>query len=247
MSIKLFIADTDQSHIHNVKSAVSRCPDLRVIGSGGNGAHVLTQLSITPADVLLTEVQLPGLDGIQLTRDLQGFPNPPAVVVCTQFYSPMLVSQACASGAVSLFYKPLDYRRLPEILCECHRARRREAIEPKARDLPEAIRALLNELGMPAKLTGSAALTEALLAADADPALLKNLSKGLYAVVAQRMRSTPARLERALRGAAEIAWSRGGLSSCFDHCPTNLELLRYLLERLRRGTPPEGHSPDLRP
>lgn len=244
MSIHLFVADTDESHIDHVARCVARCPDIRLIGTGGNGAHVLRQLSVTPADILITEVQLPGLDGIMLIRDLQKQRACPAAIVCTGFYSQACVARARACGAAYYMYKPLDYNRLPEVIRECHRARLRDeahagdghggAADAEAR---RAMRALLRECGLPARLNGTAYLAVALEAASADPALIKNLSKGLYPAVAERMRTTPACTERALRNAIYTACERGGLDARFGHCPTNREFILYLLDQLALRCP----------
>ena len=238
MSIRLFVADTDEAHIQRISRTVARCADIDLVGSGGNGTHVLRQLSIARADMLITELQLPGLDGIMLLRDLQKQQNRPSAIVCTHFYSPVCVSSAWAHGAAYFLYKPLDYNRLPEVIRDCHRARLsgatdlRDAEKTRARDPVRIVRALLVEIGMPAKLTGSVMLSDALLAACEDPSLLKNLSKGLYAEIAARMDSTPARMERALRNAIRAACSRSGLDKRFGHIPSNRELLTYLTDQL---------------
>ena len=241
MRIQLFVADTDESHIDHIARCVARCPDIRMIGTGSNGAHVLRQLSVTPADVLITEVQLPGLDGIMLIRDLQRQRTGPAAIVCTGFYSQACVARARACGAAYYMYKPLDYNRLPEVIRECHRARLRDAAVAGTGEtdasLQRAMRALLRECGMPARLNGTAYLAVALEAAGADPALMKNLSKGLYPAVAERMRSTPACVERALRNAIYVACERGGLDARFGHCPTNREFILYLLDQLALRCP----------
>lgn len=239
MSIRLFIADTDLNHIRHIERSVARCCDMRVVGTGANGAQVLRQLSMSPADLLITEVQLPGLDGILLLKDLQQLRVRPAAIVCTHFYSPMCVSRACASGADYFLYKPLDYNRLPEIIRECHRARIAGSTDgaPRREQGPgraEIVQGLLRELGMPAKLTGSWYLSEAVLAAIEDPSLIRNLSKGLYARLADRSHSTPARLERALRNAIAAACARGELAERFGHRPSNRELLVYLMEQVNR-------------
>ena len=244
MRIHLFVADTDADHIERVARSVARCPDISLIGTGSNGSHVLRQLSVTPADILITEVQLPGLDGIMLIRDLQKQHNGPAAIVCTGFYSQACVARARACGAAYYMYKPLDYNRLPEVIRECHRARLEDAAQASQGQsgatepgLKQAMRALLRECGMPARLTGTAYLSMALEAASADPALVKNLSKGLYPVVAERMRTTPACLERALRNAIYAACERGGLDARFGHCPTNREFILYLLDQLALRCP----------
>ena len=240
MPISLFISDTDRIHIEHMVNLTRRSPDLRIAGTCGNGEHTLRQLSVTPVDVLLTELQLPGLDGIMLLRELQKARYCPVTIVCTQFYSTACVNRVCACGAAYCLYKPLDYERMPEIIRACHADHRESMVHAEKRGIDsgeiriEDIQALLSELGVPARLSGSQYLTMALSLAMRDTSLMKNLSKGLYAEVAARTHSTPACLERALRHAITVACQRGGLVKHMGRCPTNREFLLYLMEQLRQ-------------
>lgn len=243
--IRLFISDTDERHIDNIIETVKPCPDILVVGACGNGSHALRQLAMSPADLLITEAQLPGLDGIMLLRDLQRTQSCPACIVCTRFYSSACVEKARCFGATYFLCKPLDYRRLPDVIRDCHAIHLREVhgSAPGRHDaesnLADVIRTTLTEVGVPPKLRGSQYFVEALLEACADPMLLRNLSKGLYVEVAEHTRTTPARLERSMRNAIAVACARGSLTSRLGHCPTNREFLLYMLEQLRlRGIKP---------
>ena len=239
MPISLFISDTDNTHVERMVNLARRCPDIRVAGVCGNGAHTLRQLSATPVDVLMTELQLPGLDGIMLLKELRKARHCPTTIVCTQFYSNACVNRASSFGAAYCLYKPVDYDRLPDIIRAFYadRTERRahaEARKPDAGEIRvEDIQALLSELGIPARLSGNLYLTLALSAAARDPSLLRNLSKGLYAEAAAQTHSTPARLERALRHAIAVACERGDLMKEMGRCPSNREFLLYLMERTK--------------
>ena len=243
MSIRLFIADTDREHIERIIRLAACCPDIRIVGICGNGAHALRQLAMTPADILLTELQLPGLDGIMLLHDLENMPLRPAVIVCTRFYSQACVSRVCACGADYILYKPLDYNRLPETMRTCHAAHLKACKAWKSSgakpggDRGTVIRGMIAELSIPAKLSGSLYLAEAMKAAIDDPSLLKNLSKGLYAEVALHTHSTPERVERAMRNAVAAACEKGDLERRIGHRPSNRELLIYLMERIELRDP----------
>ena len=67
------------------------------------------------------------------------------------------------------------------------------------------LRKLLDELDFPIRLCGSLYVVEAMLQLKEDPGLLRNLSKGLYAVLAEKQHSTPVAVERALRNAIAAA------------------------------------------
>lgn len=244
--LKLFIADMDREHIQKVADTAVRSRRIEITGTATNGFTALKAVAACRPDMLMTDVQLPGLDGITLLKDLCGMSHPPASIVCTRFYSEVSVINACKYGAQSFLYKPIDYNRLPEIILECHNAAQ-QLSRPQASmnrrcepaQLAPAIRAMLSDHGIPAKLSGSLYLTESLMLLYEDSALMRNLSKGVFARVADRLDTTPARIERDLRNAIAVAYDRGGLSSRLPHRPTVKEFLEYLLSSLP--------SPDLPP
>ena len=88
---------------------------------------------------------------------------------------------------------------------------------------------LLKDWGMPVRLDGAAYFIEAAVHCHGDALLLKNLSKGLYTQLSQRMDTTVSRIERSMRSAIAIAYDRGTLGQCFDHRPSNREFIEYLM------------------
>ncbi len=235
VKLKLFIADVDADHVRNLCACVSRCASLEIIGTESDGAKALPRIERLLPDVLLTDIQLPGLDGITLLRELQKLKRPPVSIVCTRFYSDTCVDYVHRRGAFFVLYKPVDYSRMPRIIEICHRqALLHWAVTPPHRPAARVagVPDLLSELGFPARLTGSLYLREAANWLTDDHALLRNLSKGLYAEIAAATQSTPQRVERLLRSAIDAAYRQGALQRHFSNCPTNKEFLRFFLERL---------------
>ena len=66
---------------------------------------------------------------------------------------------------------------------------------------------LLRDIGVPQHLSGCGYLVEAVVLAAEEPAILRNITGGLYPAVARRHHTTPACTERAMRRAIESAWS----------------------------------------
>ncbi len=60
-------------------------PDMEVVGEAGDGRQALELLASTPADVVLMDVRMPHLDGVEATRRLQKGENPPHVLILTTF------------------------------------------------------------------------------------------------------------------------------------------------------------------
>lgn len=237
-TIRLFIADVDSNHINRVRQAVQRHRQLEVVGSAGDGNEALEQIVSCRPDVLLTGIQLPGLDGIMLLKDLQSMAHPPISIICTKFYSEMCIARARSFGAAYFMYKPIDYGRIIEIILELYNNAQRAASGPGRPSLEShhadsranAARSVIRQLGIPAKLSGSQYLIEAILRVNDNAALMRNLSKGLYAEIASRMDTTPSGVERSLRNAIATGYIRGELQKRFQSRPSNKEFLQYLLQ-----------------
>ena len=233
--IKLFIADTDSAHIQRITDCIAQRKDMVIAGHSGNGSEALKALSEHPFDLLITDVQLPGLDGMMLLRDLQRMDRCPISIVCTRFYSSICLDYASRFGASYVLYKPLDYNRLPEVIQTCIQSKRRRATAGKTEESASRVnqvRDLLMQMGLPPKLSGSLYLMDAMMRLDGDGTQVRNLSKGLYAQIAERMQTTPACVERALRTAIGIGYERGQMKEHFARRPSNRQFIEYLVGQL---------------
>lgn len=252
--IKLFIADADPAHIRRVRAVVSRREDMVVSGSATDGCQALRALRDAAPDLLLTDIQLPGLDGLLLLRDLTDAGRCPPFIVCTQFYSGMSVDMAVRLGACYVLYKPLDYERLPQLIRMCldslHPVKRLPShpLDEVSLARVHAARSQLRALGIPAQLTGALYLIEAMtLLFDDRAALMRNLSKGLYAEVARHTQTTPARVERSMRTAITAGYLRGSMAQHFQCRPSNREFIEYLFRQLCEAEAEATRLPPTRP
>ena len=232
---RLYIADVDERFVAAVRGLALRHPDLEFVGNSGNGRVALTEILRIAPDVVLTDIPLPEMDGISLLRETRRSLRPPAVIVCTRFYSQASMNCACKYGAAFFLCKPVDVQTLPALLLECgscaehiNGARGSDEREDDQSRRAAAARDLLKRLGISPRLDGSAYILEAVLHCR-DEMLLKNLSRGLYAELARRMNTTPSRVERSLRSAIHIAYDRGTLAEHFPRKPTNLEFITYMM------------------
>lgn len=238
--VKLYIADTDPAFIAQVKRALGRGHGVEVVGTARNGRQALRDLLRLRPDVVLTDIPLPELDGIALLREANRLSRAPAVIVCTRFYSGASMEWAYQYGASFFLCKPVDFERLAELVVQCAGSVPMERKDASAdgegsAPSPEALRRLLGELGIPPRLDAAIYLTEAVRSLWENELLLKNLSRGLYAQLADRLDTTAQRVERSLRNGIAVGYERGAMKRVFPRRPTNREFIEYLLNQTRQS------------
>lgn len=113
----------------------------------------------------------------------------------------------------------------------------------KAYDLEQDVTDIIHEIGVPAHIKGYQYLREAIMMSVQEPAMISSITKVLYPTIAKRFQTTPSRVERAIRHAIEVAWSRGRmetLDALFGYTvntgkgkPTNSEFIALIADRIR--------------
>ena len=72
---------------------------------------------------------------------------------------------------------------------------------------------IIHEVGVPAHIKGYQYLRDAIIMSVGDMEMLNSITKILYPTIAKRHQTTPSRVERAIRHAIEVAWSRGKMDT----------------------------------
>ena len=113
----------------------------------------------------------------------------------------------------------------------------------KEHNLEQDVTDMIHEIGVPAHIKGYLYLREAIMMAVEDIEMLNSITKVLYPTIAKKFQTTPSRVERAIRHAIEVAWSRGRmetLDALFGYTvntgkgkPTNSEFIALIADRIR--------------
>jgi DNA-binding NarL/FixJ family response regulator len=112
--IRVLIVD-DQSLIRTgIQSLLSRKPDIDVVGQASNGFEALEQVAALDPDVVLMDVRMPEMDGVEATRRLVGQGARCGVIILTTFKDDEYVFSALAAGARGYLLKDVDHRALAE-------------------------------------------------------------------------------------------------------------------------------------
>ncbi|GGO72915.1 response regulator transcription factor [Nocardioides deserti] len=104
-TIRVFLVDDQQMVRGGFRMLVDSQPDLEVVGEAGDGAEALERLSVTRADVVLMDVRMPRMDGVEATRRLAERPDAPRVLVLTTFDLDEYAFAAIRAGAAAFLLK----------------------------------------------------------------------------------------------------------------------------------------------
>lgn len=110
------------------------------------------------------------------------------------------------------------------------------------KQLDERLANIFISAGIPPHIKGYQFLREAVKQAVNDPSMINNITKMLYPAVAERFNTSPSKVERAIRHAIEVAWSRGKIENINNiygikifsrgDKPTNGELIALVSDKL---------------
>ena len=103
--IRLLIVDDDALVRAGLTMILQSAQDLQVVGEAADGAEVLEAVAAHQPDVVLMDIRMPKLDGLQATSLLQRTQNPPSVIVLTTFDLDDFVFQALRAGAAGFLLK----------------------------------------------------------------------------------------------------------------------------------------------
>jgi DNA-binding NarL/FixJ family response regulator len=104
-AVRVLLADDQQLVRTGLRMILSAEPDLEVVGEAATGQEALEQCRRRPPDVVLMDVRMPVMDGVEATRRLQGLPEPPKVLVLTTFDLDEVVYEALRAGASGFLLK----------------------------------------------------------------------------------------------------------------------------------------------
>ena len=103
--IRVFLVDDHQVVRSGLRLLLEAQPDLEVVGEAGNGLELLAQLPTTPTDVVLLDVNMPGLDGPSTARQLQEQYPQVAVLALSMLDREAYIFQMLDAGAKGYILK----------------------------------------------------------------------------------------------------------------------------------------------
>lgn len=258
--IEVLLADDNREFTNLLGEYISDQQDMVISGIAYNGEEVLNMIeeSGKAPDVLILDIIMPHLDGLgvlERLRDMNLSPQP-KVIMLTAFGQENITQRAVQLGASYYILKPFDMEVLASrirqlvgspsnISSSTPFSSMKSNVVPmgKGKNLDANITSIIHEIGVPAHIKGYQYLREAITMVYNNIEILGAITKTLYPAIAEKFKTTPSRVERAIRHAIEVAWTRGNIDSIshlFGYTiniskskPTNSEFIAMVADKLR--------------
>ena len=252
--VRLILADDNNSLRQQLAEYFSMREEFEVVGLAADGVEAFELLKSANADAMLLDVIMPRMDGfavLQKWNELKDRPNT-QIILLTALERDDFIARAMELGGAYYIVKPFDMEASAQrILDIC----KKQAAQPQVRhEAPPSANAVSSEeqlanlflsIGIPAHIKGYGYLREAVRLVLDQPEIINRITKELYPGIARRFGTTPSKVERAMRHAIEVAWSRGRLENInqifgyrvfeADDKPTNGEFIALIADKLRLG------------
>lgn len=106
--IRVLLVDDHQVVRRGLRTFLEIQDDIEVVGEAGDGAEGVARAEELKPDVVLMDVKMPGMDGIEALRKLRELGNPAKVLIVTSFTEQRTVVPALRAGASGYVYKDVD-------------------------------------------------------------------------------------------------------------------------------------------
>ncbi|MBR6784824.1 MAG: sporulation transcription factor Spo0A [Clostridia bacterium] len=196
-------------------------------------------------DVLLMDSFMQRMDALGVLHELKAMKleKMPMVMVLSSADNERIENEILGGGADYYFLKPYSPAMLAERIIQFASIHTSPVSKNGVKDLEVVVSQIMHQIGVPAHIRGYQYLREAILLSVSDSEMISSVTKILYPTVAKTFKTTPSRVERAIRHAIEVAWDRGDvevLSSYFGYTiqnergkPTNSEFIAMISDNLK--------------
>lgn len=254
------IVDDNEKIIQLLSEIIRADEELEVIGTAKDGEEACEMIFQKQPDVVLLDIVMPKLDGLGVMdkvrndKKLQKLPN---YIVISAIGREEITKDAFRSGADYYIMKPFDKdiiinrikmvknkrQQLEMSSNPIHALHKEPERQFTKHDLENTVTTMIHEIGVPAHIKGYQYLRESIILSVLEVDMLNSVTKLLYPTIAKIYHTTPSRVERAIRHAIEVAWSRGKMDTIdelFGYTintgkgkPTNSEFIALMADRIK--------------
>ena len=253
--LNVAIADDNEKMVEILGRMIEEDKDLTLVGKAHNGEEICNIIKEREPDVVVLDIIMPKMDGLTVMENCQHdhmLKKTPAFIVVSAVGQERITEDAFRKGASYYVMKPFHNDMILSRIKDAGKGERRNSSEAipgstvqkkPEYNLETRVTDMIHEIGIPAHIKGYHYLRDAIIMAVDDMDVLNAITKVLYPTIAKMHQTTASRVERAIRHAIEVAWSRGKLDTLdelFGYTvsngkgkPTNSEFIALIADTIR--------------
>lgn len=251
-TIQVVIGEDNDTLREKLKNGLQENANIQVVATAKTGKNLLLAITEHQPDVVVTDVLLSEMDGFSVMENVQKQHLPVKFLICSSVQSDTFVQKAMLLGAEYYMVKPVSVQdvqnRIIDMFTQMAGAQTQataksvEHAPKRNKYMEERITNIFITVGIPAHIKGYQFLREAIKMAIDNPEVINSITKELYPSIAERFDTTASKVERAIRHAIEVAWSRGkieNINSIFgvkvysnNEKPTNGEFIALVADKM---------------
>lgn len=242
--INVLMIDDNEYIVNKVKQYFSKHEVIDLVLTAVNGKDGMDLIinEKDKYDLILMDLIMPEIDGIAILEKMKEKNIQKHVIILTSYKKEYTVKAVSEYNIDYYMLKPFNLESLEKRILEIMNVKERK-VSDKEMDLRIKISDMLHTLGVPSHIRGYQYIRDGIVMMYEEPDMLKGITKEVYPELALKYNTTTSRVERAIRHAIEVSWSRGdyqlmdkyfGNSIDYDKSkPTNAEFIITLTDRLR--------------
>jgi two-component system response regulator (stage 0 sporulation protein A) len=256
--IQIVIADDNKEFSDILCEYLNDQGDMEVVGVAKDGNEACDLIAERLPDIAILDIIMPHLDGLGVLEKARSMElkKRPTFIILSAVGQDKITQRALALGAEYYIVKPFDMEILVSRIRQLKDSGHTPVIKsdytmetkipyrvPVQRNLEVEVTNIMHEIGVPAHIKGYQYLRDAIMMVVKDLDIINSITKQLYPSIAHEYNTTPSRVERAIRHAIEVAWSRGqvdAIDALFGYTvsigkgkPTNSEFIAMVADKLR--------------
>ena len=244
--IRVVLVDSDNEQLRSIEKYFSSHAVIDIVKSYNDGLNAINYIreSANKFDVVIMDLLLSNKDGLSIIKDMRENNINKSIIVLTGYNSLDVIKQVSLYNISYFMLKPFDLKDLEYQVMNVKETQ--GSIVDKNKELQTNITSLLHSLGVPSHIKGYEYIREGIGLMYNNPKMLGAITKEMYPEIAVKFNTTSSRVERAIRHAIEVSWSRGDydlMEEVFGHSvdydrakPTNSEFIATLADKLRLET-----------
>jgi two-component system, response regulator, stage 0 sporulation protein A len=254
--LRIMVVDDSKDFTDILCDYLSGFEGFEIAETASDGLTALKVIQAQEPDVVIMDIVMPNLDGLGVLENLKKIhmEKKPQFIMLSAIGQDKTIQIALSLGADFFIVKPFD---MNDLVSRIRQLQLRHPNDIKAnyaydittfddmnqaKDIDLRVTAILNDIGVPSHLKGYKYLKYAITMVIKDLTAINSVTKLIYTSIADEYKTTPTRVERAIRNAIELTWCKGNIEyidSIFTDQggsprPTNSEFIIMIASQYKR-------------